>query len=184
LVKAGGSVAHLHGAMLLYELFGSLCITLTCGWVTLILQDKCKLFSEETSPYYIEDKNASVIAAMIVSFAVAWAWMSLWTQAADVLLYCTAWNRRQLHIGEERGLQESEIIEPVTAYCPQTIRQLLPPYEMDPAYEHGLHAHGIGQQGAIIAAMEHGAMNAQGGGAPDYSNMAANATMTAQRMMG
>jgi len=184
MVRSGGSVAHLHGAMVMYEFIGSLCITLFCGWMTLILQDELDMFNDKTSSYYIEDKDASVVAALIVSFAVAWAWMSLWNQTSDVLLYCTAWNRRQLHEGEHRGLDEKELIEPVSKYCPQTIRQLLPPYEMDAAYEHGLHAHGIGQQGAIIAAMEHGAMNAQGGQAPDYSNMAANATMTAQRMMG
>jgi len=184
LVRSGGSIAHLHGAMLMYELFGSLCITLFCGWMTLILQDKVDIFNDKTSSYYIEDKDASVIVAMIVAFAVAWAWMSLWNQTADVLLYCTAWNRRQLHEGEERGLGEEELIGTPDMYCPQTIRQILPAYELDPAYEHGLHAHGIGQQGAIIAAMEHGAMNAGGTSAPDYSHMVANAHMTATKIIG
>jgi len=184
LVQSGGSIAHLHGAMMLYEIFGTLFITLVCGWMTLILQDELDMFNDKTSSYYIEDKNASVIAAMIVALAVAWTWMSLWNNTSDVLLYCTAWNRRQQHLGEHRGLPEEEIIKGVAAYAPQTIRQLLPPYEMQAAYEHGLHAHGIGQQGAIIAAMEHGAMNAQGTAAPDYSHMAAETMMTAQRVMG
>jgi len=183
LVKSGGSIAHLHGAMLMYELFGSLFITLFCGWMTMIVQDKADMFSKIESPYYIEDKNASLIVCMVIAFAVAFSWMCMWNHTADVLLYCVAWNRRQFHEGEEKGLEHTELIGEVSKYCPQTLRYLLPPYEMDAAYEHGLHAHGIGQQGAIIAAMEHGAMNAAGP-APDYSNMVASAHMTATKMIG
>jgi hypothetical protein len=187
LVKAGGSIAHLHGAMLLYEIFGSLCITLFCAWMTLILQDKVDIFNDKDSSYYIEDKDASVIAASVVALAVAWAWMSLWNQCADVLLYCTAWNRRQFFEGEERGMAHHDLIGAVTDYCPQTIRQMLPAHELSPHMEHGLHAHGIGQQGAIIAAMEHGAMNAGGPGqtnAPDYSSHVAGAYTTTMKYIG
>jgi hypothetical protein len=188
LVKAGGSIAHLHGAMLLYEMFGTVFITMFCGWMALILQDKVDIFSDKDSSYYIEDKNASAIAAAIVAFAVAFAWMSMWNQIADVLLYCVAWNRRQFFEGEEKGLNEEEVIEPVKTFCPQSIRSLLPPYELDAHMEHGLHAHGIGQQGAIIAAMEHGAMNAAGPAgstaAPDYSSMVAGAHTTTMKYLG
>jgi len=183
LVKAGGSIAHLHGAMVLYELFGGACITLFCGWMSLILQDKLDMFSDQTSPYYIEDKNSSAIACMIVAFAVSVAWMSMWNQTADVLLYCVAWNRLQLHLGEEHNLEEADMIKEVSEFCPQTIRYLLPAHEMEAAHEHGLHAHGLGQQGAILAAMEHGAMDAHGGGGPDYSKNVASTYVTATRIV-
>jgi len=183
LVKSGGSIAYLHGAMLLYELFGSCSITLFCGWMTLIVQDKADMFNELTSEYYIEDKSACAIACMVVAFAVALSWMTAWNQTADVLLYCVAWNRRQLFEGEEHNMEEEELIHEVTYYCPQSVRNLLPAHELEAHAEHGLHAHGLGQQGAILAAMEHGAMNQQGGGGPDYSKTAANTYITATRIV-
>jgi hypothetical protein len=184
LVKSGGSIAHLHGAMLLYEIFGGLSITLFCGWLIMVLQDKVDLWADPTSSSYIENKTASAVVSMVVAFCVSFAWMSVWNQTADVLLYCVAWNRRQLHEGEEHGMEEEDMIEPVTKYCPQTIRNILPEHELEPAMEHGLHAHGMGQQGAILAAMEHGAMNdPSGGGGADYSKTAANTYIMATRVV-
>jgi len=182
LVRSGGTIAHLHGSMLMYDIFGSLFITLLAGWTTLILQDKLDMFNEPASSYYIEDKNASAAAAMIVAFAMSFAWMSLWSQTADVLLYCVAWNRRQNFEGEEHGLEEESILEPVTKFAPQSLRYLLPEQELDSHMEHGLHAHGIGQQGAILAAMEHGAMGGDQG-APDYGKSIAQAHVMATRMV-
>jgi len=153
---SGGSIAHLHGAMLLYEMFGCGCITLFCGWITMILLHALPMFSVETNPYYIEDKLTAVIASMVVAFCVAWAWMSLWNQTADVLLYCTAWNRRQEHLGHENKVPHAEILEGCSEFCPQGMRNILPPHELDPAFEHGIHAHGLGAKGAILAAMEQG----------------------------
>jgi len=184
LVKSGGSIAHLHGAMLLYEMFGGLFVTLFCGWLIMVLQDKLDMFSEPTSPSYIENKTASAIVSMVVAFAVSFAWMSLWNQTADVLLYCVAWNRRQFHEGEEHKLAHSDLIGEVTSYCPQAVRNILPEHELEPEMEHGLHAHGMGQQGAILAAMEHGAMNdPSGGGGADYSKAAANTYIMATRVV-
>jgi len=186
LVQSGGSIAHLHGAMLLYELFGTLCITLISGWAVWIVQEKVDAFNEPGNSYYIEDKNASLLACMLIAFIVGTCWMSMWNQTADVLLYCVAWNRRQVHLGEEHGLEEAEMLGEVTEFCPQPLRYLLPPHELEAAYEHGLHAHGIGQQGAILAAMDHGSMNVMQGSTqgPQYSKMVADAHFTANKFLG
>jgi hypothetical protein len=148
----------------------------------MILQAEVDWFNDKTSDWYIEDKTASLFAAMVVAFGVAFAWMSMWNGIADSLLYCVAWNRRQLHEGEEHRIEEEKMIGEVWDYCPQQMRSLLPDHEMEPAAEHGLHAHGMGQNGAILAAMEHGAMNNDGGGAPDYSQKFAGATNMATRI--
>lgn len=186
LVQAGGSIAHLHGAMLLYEMFGTLCITLFCGWTVWIIQEKVDVFSEQTSDFYIEDKNASLIATMLVAFIIGTSWMSMWNQTADVLLYCVAWNRRQVHLGEEHSLDHAEMLGEVKEYCPQALRYLLPPHELEAAAEHGLHAHGIGQQAAILAAMSQGGQMSMGGGTrgPQYSQMVASAHETGTKMFG
>jgi len=194
LVKSGGSIAHLHGAMLLYEISGIFCITLTSGWVILIIQDKVSLFNDITSPYYIEDKVASAIVAMVCAFAVSFSWMSMWNHTSDTLLYCVAWNRHQMFLGEEMNLPHAKLLgEPLgdkhfEGWCPQTLRNLLPEYELMSHTEHGLHAHGLGQQGAILAAMEHGAMSAPlshgGTQAPDYGKSIAGAHAMATRMVG
>jgi len=189
LVQSGGSIAHLHGAMLLYELFGTLCITLVCGWGVWIVQEKVDVFNEKASSFYIEDKSASLIASMLIAFMIGTCWMSMWNQTADVLLYCVAWNRRQVHLGEEHSLPENEMLGEVKEYCPQTLRYLLPPHEMEAAAEHGLHAHGIGQQGAILAAMDHGNTMSMGGGGgstkgPQYSQMVAGVHETAGKFLG
>jgi hypothetical protein len=183
LVKSGGSVAHLHGAMLIYEIFGGLSITTFCGWTVWILQRYLDMFNEPDSSYYIEDKSASLLAALLVAFFMSFAWMSAWGQTADVLLYCVSWNRLQSHEGEEHGLEPGEgAIGEVKEYCPQGLRYLLPEHELDAHMEHGLHAHGLGQQGAILAAMEHGAMGG-GSGAPDYGKTIAQSHAMATRMM-
>jgi len=177
---SGGSIAYLHGAMMMYELFGGLSITLLASWVTMILQAKLPMFNDPAGSYYIEDKNVSSLACTVVAFAVAFAWMSMWTQISDTLLYCTAWNRRQEHLGEEAHLSHAATIEPVTKYCPQGIRSLLPPHELEAHFEHGLHAHGLGAQGAIMAAMDHGG----GDGGPQYSKMVASTHVMATKIMG
>jgi hypothetical protein len=161
LVTCGGSVAYLHGAMLMYEAIGCTTITIFVGWVVLILQDKVDWFQEN-----IEDKNACVVAACAVSFVICYTWMALWNQTADVLLYCVAWNRRQIHLAHKFEIHD-HIIAPAKC-CPQNLRYLIPDYELDPHFEDGVHAHGVGQMAAIVAAMEHGAMN-NSTKAPNYS---------------
>jgi len=198
LVKSGGSIAHLHGAMLLYEMSGIICITLTSGWVVLILQDKLDMFNDKNSTttvpfidynlgsFYIEDKIASAIVAMVCAFAVSFSWMSMWNHTSDTLLYCVAWNRRQCFEAHERGNHAG--IGAVSEYCPQSLRSLIPEHELQAHHEHGLHAHGLGQQGAILAAMEHGAMSAPqahgGTQVPDYGKSIAGAHAMATRIVG
>jgi len=190
LLQSGGSIALLHGSLYLYELFGTLCITFVCGWTAWIVQSQVPLFASETSSFYIEDKSASLFVCCIISFAVCTCWMSMWNHTADVLLYCVAWNRRQFHLGEEMQLDHhTELIGKVGDFCPQPIRYLLPPFEMEASYEHGLHAHGISQTGAIMNAMEqmeHG--TAHGGSmmsrGPQYSKMVADAHFTAGKFIG
>lgn len=162
LVTCGGSVAYLHGAMLAYEAIGCICITAFCGWGVLIVQDKVDWFNEPNSGWYIEDKNWSAFAACVVAFVVSYSYMALWNQTADVLLYCVAWNRRQVHLAHEFDIHTSELRKQnfmPYQVVPNNLRYLIPEYELDPHYEEGVHAHGVGQMGAIIAAMEHGAMN-------------------------
>jgi hypothetical protein len=183
LVKSGGSLAHLHGGMLMYELFGSLSISLFSGWLCMVLQDKLDIFNDKTSSHYIEDKNASALGAIVVAMAVSFAWMAMWNQTADVLLYCVSWNRQQVFLGEEHNLNEDQMVGEVTEFCPQGLRNMLPDHELEAHMEHGLHAHGIGQQGAILAAMEHGAMNNPQGNAPDYSKAFASTHQMATRIV-
>lgn len=165
LVKSGGSVANLHGSLMFYEMFATLFITIFCGWMTLILQDKVDLFNEPSSKHYIEDKDSSAIAATIIAFSIAFSFMSTWTQIADVLLYCVAWNRKQLHEGELHKYEHDQIIKPVNDYCPQQLRYLLPPHEREASHGDGLHAHGgMGQAMQIMATMEHTVMKTMSGG--------------------
>jgi len=159
LVTCGGSVAYLHGAMLMYEALGCISITCFCGWTVLVVQDKVDWFNNQGESWYVEDKNASVAAACVVAFVVSYSWMSLWNQTADVLLYCVAWNRRQLHLGQEFEVDKQTRINEPKKCCPQSLRYLIPEYELEAHYEAGVHAHGVGQMAAIIAAMEHGALN-------------------------
>jgi len=183
LVHAGGSIANLYNSMFLYEVFGCFAITTFSGWVCMILQDKLDMFAIEGQAYYIEDKNASLITCMIIAFAISFAWMSMWNQSADVLLYNLAWNRNQAHLGHAGDLPHNLVLKDVDMYAPQTLRNIIPDYERETRYEHGLHAHGLGQQGAILAAMEHGAMNSVGN-APDYSKAFANTQIMASKMVG
>jgi hypothetical protein len=170
LVKCGGSLAYLHGAMLMYEFMGCMSITLLTGWIVMICQDKFDYFNDLSSGGYIEDKTMSTVACCVVAFCVTFAYMSLWNQTADVLLYCVGWNRKMNHLGHEANDHHHCLAAPV-AWCPQALRYLIPDYELDPAYEHGIHAHGVGQMGAIIAAMEHGAMNTTATkNAPNFSS--------------
>jgi hypothetical protein len=181
LVTCGGSVAYLHGAMLAYEAIGCVCITVFCGLAVLVVQDKVDWFNEQDSGWYIENKNASVAAACVVAFIVSYSFMALWNQTADTLLYCVAWNRKQCHLGHQFEIEEAGQILPPKKVCPQSLRYLIPDYELDAHYEEGVHAHGVGQMGAIIAAMEHGAMN-KSQNAPNYSTAMGSVFQTGARV--
>jgi len=173
LIKSGGSVAHLHGSLIMYEIFGTLFITIWCGWMTLIIQDKVDWFNDPTSKHYIEDKDASAIAGTIIAFSIAFAFMSTWAQIADVMLYCVSWNRKQLAEGEMHKFERNEIIKPVNTYCPQQLRYLLPEHEREASHEGGLKSHeGMGHAMQILATMEHGALQSMtGAGASMHSRM-------------
>jgi len=162
LIKSGGSIVHLHGSMMLYEIFGSLFIALLCTIVTMILQDKLSIFNDN-GEFHIEDKNASTVACFFVSLAIGHTWMSTWGQIGDTLLYCVAWNRKQLKQGVEHKMPRVEMIAPVNEFCPQHLRYLLPPHERDVAYEGGVKsAGGMGHAMQILTTMEQGATTALG----------------------
>lgn len=182
LIESGGTVAYLHGAMLMYELMACLAITATVGWSALVVQDKVDWYNDPTDPSYIEDKTMSTIMCCIIAFMVSFCWMSMWNQTADTLLYTVAWNRRQIHLGEQFDLNHHELIKPPGKCCPQQLRYLLPAYEMEAHYEEGVHAHGVGQMGSIIAAMEHGAMGTKG--APNYQTGMGSVFQTGAKMGG
>jgi len=167
---AGGTITHLHGAMMMFEMFGTFFITIFSGWVVLIVQDKVDVFNDPTSSHYVEDKTASALAASVLAFAVAFAFMSTWNQIADDLLYCVAWNRKQLVEGEEHKFEESEIIEPVNTYMPQNLRYLMPEHEREAAPHEAHKAEGMGHMMQIMATMEHGIMNTLSGEGPGGSS--------------
>jgi len=168
---AGGTIAHLHGSMMMFEMFGTFFITMFCAWVVLIVQDKVDVFNEPTSDHYIEDKTASALAASLIAFAVAYAWMSTWNQIADVLLYCVAWNRKQLHEGEVHKYEHAELIGDVNEYCPQHLRYLMPEHEREASHEGGHQsAQGMGHAMQILATMEHGFMKTLAGGGGEGSS--------------
>jgi len=183
LIESGGTIACLHGAMILYEFMGCLAITMFTGWAAVVVQDKVDWFNDPTDPSYIENKNASATACALAAFVISFSWMAMWNQTADTLLYCLGWNRRTLHAGEKFGLSHSELIHPPGTYCPQHLRYLVPPYELEVHYEEGVHAHGVGQMGSIIAAMEHGAMNTNKQG-PNYSSAMGTMFQTGTKIAG
>jgi hypothetical protein len=186
LIKAGGSIAHLYGSLGLYELFGSLAIALFSTWVSWFISVADCFHEINAGPngmnWQLEDRMATLLACFALAFIIGFSFMSVWSQTGDVLLYCLAWNRRQRHEGEEHRLAKGKIIGEVDDYAGDCLRFLIPPYERGAEFEHGLHAHGLGQQGAILAAMEHGAMNAQGSSAPDYTKAAGASMVTMNRM--
>merc|ERR1719331_1610693 len=135
----------------MYEFISSLCITAICGWTSWILMEKLDFFNDPDGQWYIEDKIWAEVGCCVMAFAVSVSFMSLRNQTTDVLLYCIAWNRAVTFKGHE--MQNHQALEGPDKWCPQTLRYLIPDYELDPHWEHGIHAHGIAQSAAIIAAM-------------------------------
>jgi len=182
LVKCGGSLAYLHGAMAMYEFISSLCITFICGWASWIVMEKIDIFNDPKGHWYIEDKIWAEVGCLVMAFAVCVSFMSLWNQTTDVLLYCVAWNRSLAFKGHEGFCTPGDALHPPKTYCPQSLRYMIPDYELDIAWEHGIHAHGIAQWSAIVAAMEHGAMNTSKG-APNYSSYLGSALATGAKVV-
>jgi hypothetical protein len=182
ITKSGGSISLLHGAMTLYEFTCCLFITSFVGWAALIVQDKVDWFNDPADPNYIENKNASAFACIFIAFSISFSWMSTWNQTSDALLYCVAWNRKQWALGHEFDLSHDEVIKKPSTYCPQQLRYVVPAYELDPHYEHGVHAHGVGQLGTIIATMEHGALAKPGG--PNLTTHMGSVFQTGTKLVG
>jgi hypothetical protein len=179
LTKSGGSLAYLHGSMMLYEIIACLWITVFCGVLGNILVSNWGIFDPVygNPMFRVEDRLWVVGTCSVIAFAIAFAWVSIVNQTADVLLYCVAWNRKNVSHGGHGGhggghghAAPGALEEPIK-YCPQALRDIIPEYELKSHYEHGIHAHGVGQMSAIIMAMEHGAMNTSDKGrAPNYSS--------------
>lgn len=155
--EGGGTLAYLHGAMFIYELFGIICITCVSTLIANIILTSVPAFSNEDSDYYIEDRAATLFFAAVISGIIGFAWMMLFNHTSDVLLYCVGWNRWQHHLShasEEDMEVPGDPIWPVKNYCPDKLNFLIPDYERSSEWEHGLHTHGLNQQAMIARSLE------------------------------
>jgi len=123
MVEAGGTVAYLHGACYVYEVFGTLFITLLCVLAFVISATRIDLFANPSSAWYIPSLYWGTLFAAIISGVTSFLFMQVFSHTADTLLYVFAWNR-------ELSRADSEFS--TSKYCPGSLRDVMPDFEMEP----------------------------------------------------
>jgi len=151
MVNSGGTLAYLHGALIVYEYFGIFLITLFSTAICFILSGSIPWFTDMDGEWYIEDRTSVCIFCAIISGVISFSCMSLFNNAADVLLFDVTWNRRMHYKNSHENLA-------VTKYAPAGLRALIGEEELKSSYEEGLGAHAPGQVGALQHALEAGAL--------------------------
>lgn len=122
IMKSGGTIAYLHGACYIYEVFGIVCLTML-GVLAFFCCCEFDVFASEDSDWYIPDPlTGGLFAAMVAGF-VSFGFMQILTHTADSLMYAFAYNKK---LGEF----EPEEFYP-GKYCPGALRYLLQPYELE-----------------------------------------------------
>lgn len=86
-VHNGGKFAVLHGAATFLKWIGIFAMTLVGAGAAHCLV-KLDVYASPQSEYYLESPYAVVVATMLASFTIGMAFMTIFDQVADVLLYC------------------------------------------------------------------------------------------------
>jgi hypothetical protein len=121
--ESGGTVAYLHGACFVYEVFGTLCITLVCVTAFVISATRIDLFANPASAWYIPSLYWGTFFATVVSGVTSFEFMQIFSHTADTLLYVFAWNRT---------LSAAEPEFSTSKYCPGALRDMMPDFELEP----------------------------------------------------
>lgn len=124
MAEAGGTVAYLHGACFVYEVFGTLCITLLCVLAFVISATRIHIFADPSSDWYIPSLYWGTLFAAIISGVTSFLFMQVFSHTADTLLYVFAWNRE---------LMKADPDFSTSKYAPGSIRDMMPDFEMEPS---------------------------------------------------
>jgi hypothetical protein len=100
IVAEGSAMAILNGATFVFQIFGTLAITIGTGgivyfWTT---HGSYQEFVGEHSDGAVPDENAVVLLAMFLAFIVALVFMNIFDMTADTLIYCFGYDRLNRHI--------------------------------------------------------------------------------------
>jgi len=121
--QAGGSVAYLQGACFVYEVFGTLFITLVCVVTFVVVATKNDTFADPSSQWYIPNLYWGTLFATLIAGVTAFEFMQIFNHTADTLLYAFAWNRVLSGANEEFYPGR---------YCPGALRDMMQDYELEP----------------------------------------------------
>mmetsp|Transcript_99084 Transcript_99084/g.171768 ORF Transcript_99084/g.171768 Transcript_99084/m.171768 type:complete len:886 (+) Transcript_99084:90-2747(+) len=169
IVKAGGSLSYLHGALFIYEAFGTLAITLCCSVISLMLLNSIDMFNAADSEFFVEDKMTATILAGLSAGCVGFSCMSTFNHSADCILYCVGWNRNQLHFMKAKGIKEWKDMV-LDKFIPESLRYLVPAYERTSDFNDPLPTteDSTRQIDALFAAMQSGVQSMRTGAPMQY----------------
>lgn len=69
-------------------------IATVCSWVTFMITNFAKIYTNEASNLYLANPMMVVQLSWILGAYIAFGFMSSWDHTSDSLLYCYAWNRK------------------------------------------------------------------------------------------
>jgi len=121
--SAGGSAKYLQGACFVFEVYGTLCITVISTVTFVVLATKLDTFSNQASPWYIPNLYWGTLFAILISLMTSFEFMQIFNHTADTLLYAFAWNRT---------LSASVPELKPGKFCPGGLRDMMQEFEMDP----------------------------------------------------
>lgn len=121
--EVGGSVAYLNGACFVYEVFGTLCLTLIGMVVFIVCATKVDVFANPASAWYIPNLFWGTLFATAIAGITAFEFMQVFNHSADALLYAFAWNR--ILSGKDEKFTPDK-------YCPGALRDMMQDYELEP----------------------------------------------------
>merc|ERR1712146_693683 len=88
------TIAILNGACFIFQLVGGLLISLAGGYVTFVMTTTEEAFTSNESNWYVADPMFVSACAGIISAVIAVAFMVIFNQTADTLLYCFIYDKK------------------------------------------------------------------------------------------
>jgi len=93
ITELGGAMAILNGATFIFTLFGTILITLGCGWFTYIVSSQ-GTFVDQSSDFEVSNPTAPMVVACLIGMLVALSFMHIFDMTSDTLLYCYGYDMR------------------------------------------------------------------------------------------
>jgi len=109
------AISTLNGACWVFQLAGVASITGSGVYLTWLLTQTASIFTDPTSPAYIEDCVIVSSVAGVICFIIAHSFMSVFDTVADTILFCWAFDR-QFRIKEGKESKD---------YAPPRLKRLL-----------------------------------------------------------